>query len=560
MRKACRVALLLMTASAAAAGERYGPIFIDQAPALGNARPGGYHEYRFTIRNESAQQHSVRMDIKSMMVFRTPGENHTARQFIIRPRSSELVSIPQYIGGPGYGMTEAVVTIDGREQREHLEISRVAASDWGNRPEVLIGRDVPQAIVTALLPDPSHGVAIRADVPPRDWSDQWIQYGRYEGALMTPLDWSEMPAAVRNALLHWVAAGGALIFFGAPQQLPLLRAAPDVRQFWAGHHGFGTIAVLGNEPALEEATITELRGLWRRGSGTPQDLGEMNTTMPILDKTAIPVGSMFSLLILFAVAGGPASLIALARKDKRVWIFATLPLLAIITAGVVVGALIVHEGWARIQKTTSLTVLDERSGEAATIGWTGFYTTFPPNGEVRFDYDSEVRPFAYTKDARTDWTDGQRFVSGWIGSRVPSHFAIRKAEARRERVPIRVDGGRVFALNGLGVAITDLQVVLGDAVVYEAKNIPAGKQVMLTNTGKRVYRASKDPAELFGPVAMWHSFYSRVTNEPPEYLQPGTYVAVLEKSPFVEQALEHPSRVVSQSVVIGYIKRSANAG
>jgi hypothetical protein len=560
MRNACFAALLFAIATVAAA-EQYGPIAVDQLPSPVAPPSGGYFEYRFAIRNESAEQHTVRIDIRSITVFRAADETHSSRQFTVRARATEFVRVPQYVSGPNYvGPSEALVTIDGRDQRGRFNVSRSSGADTGGRPEVLIGRNMPQAYVQPILPTFQYGVPLRADLPPGEWSDQWIQYGHYGGALMTSLDWTEMPPPVRNAMLRWVAAGGALIFFGLPPQLPQLRPAPEIRQFQAGHYGFGTIGVLGNEPVLTEAMLEELRAQWHRGNTTPEISEQMNDVMPILDKSAIPVGSMFSLLILFAIAGGPASLIVLARKDKRVWIFGVLPLLAIATAGTVIGALIVHEGFARIQKTTSLTLLDETRGEAATIGWTGFYATFPPNGKVRFDYDSEVRPFFYAKAAHTDWTDGQRFMAGWIDSRVPSHFALRKCEPRRERVPIRIDGGRVFALNGLGAAINDLQVALNDGAMFRAEKIPAGKEVLLTRTGRRVNGAiAKDPSQLFGPPMMWHSFYSRVTSEPEEYLQPGTYVAVLETSPFVEQALEHPSRVTSQAVVIGFMKGNGDA-
>jgi hypothetical protein len=549
------VALLL--AALAAKGEVYGRISIQQLPSLGAMQAGGYSEYRFAIRNETVEQHTVRIDIKSTTIVRTPGEAHTSRQFTIRPLSLESVRIPQYIGGQFYGPSDALVTIDGREQRERLNINRTPGSDWGARAEVLIGRNVPQPYVDSLAIS-RDGVPFRADLPAAEWSDQWIQYGHYDGAMLMARDWMELPPPVRGAMLRWVAAGGALILFGAAEQLPPTRPAAEVRLFPASHHGFGTIVVFEEHPILTPEAAAELRGLWSRASANPGTVERLDDVMPILDKTAIPVGAMFSVLVVFAVVGGPASLIVLARKDKRVWIFGTLPLLAITTAVTVAGALILHEGFARIQKTTTVTLLDELHGEAATIGWIGFYATFPPNDEVRFDYDSEVRPFFPAKDARTDWTDGQRFLSGWIGSRVPSHFALRKCEPRRERVPIRIQGGRVYALNGLGVPIKNLEVALGDGTVFEAQQIAPGKELPLRRSGT-ITGAQKDPALLYGPDAVWHSFAGRVTQESREYLRPGTYIAVLEKSPFVEQALEHPSRVATQAVVIGTMKRSADA-
>ena len=58
---------------------------------------------------------------------------------------------------------------------------------------------------------------------------------------------------------------------------------------------------------------------------------------------------------------------------------------------------------------------------------------------------------------------------------------------------------------------------------------------------------------------MWHSLYGRVSAEQRQFLQPGTYVAVLDHSPFVENALARPTRKESQSVVIGIAKRGSHA-
>src|SRR5436190_90699 len=403
VRGACVIAILFALATIASA-EEYGPIAIEQLPSLGPPRNGAYCESRFLIRNDSAQQHTVRIDIKSM--------------------------------------------------------------------------------VFMMSSDSTSGLPVRADIPPSGWSDQWIQYGRFDGAILTPRDWSETPPPVRAALLQWVSAGGTLIFLGRPDSYPSLRPANEITEFAAGHYGFGTVVFTGNEPLLNEEQAKQLRAQWQRAPQGTQATDQLNASMPILDSNNVPIGAMFSLLIVFAITGGPVSLFALAKKDRRIWIFLTLPLLAIGTAAIVVTALIFSEGGVRVQETTALTLLDEGRGVATTIGWTGIYSTFAPNGKVRFDSTSEVRPFFFAKDAATDWTDGQRFMSGWIASRVPSHFALRKVEARRERMPIRVDGGKVFALNGLGVPIEELHVELENGAIYRAEHIPAGKEVVLKRLGR----------------------------------------------------------------------------
>lgn len=555
MRSACALALLLAFAAIASA-EEYGPITIEQSPSLGVPRSGSYFEHRFAVRNASAEQHTVRIDMRAIVFLATPGQTHTVRQITVGPRSSELLSLPDYVPATGGGAGDATVTIDGREQREHLAVTNHGTSTVDRTAQVLVGQHVQQPLATFLMSGNVYGNVIRADIPPSSWSDQWVQYGRFDGALFTASDWAEIPPPVRAALLRWVSAGGAIIFFGVPDHLPPLRPANEIEQFAAGHYGFGTIVFAGTEPALTESEAKELRAQWLRAPVTVLPGDQVNAVMPVVDGHNVPVGAMFSLLVVFAVTGGPMSLYILAKRDRRIWIFATMPVLAIATAAVVVTVLIFSEGWVRIQKTSTLTLLDEARGEATTIGWTGFYSTFAPNGSVRFDTGSEARPFFFAKDAVTDWTDGQRLVSGWIASRVPSQFALRKVEARRERLPIRIEGRNVFALNGLGVPIEELHVATKDGAVYRAEHVPAGKEVVLTFIGKSAVANPKDPSSLYGPSQTWHSMPGRVKNEVWSYLTPGTYIAAVKRSPFVEPALAHATKSTSDAVVIG---RSAHA-
>jgi hypothetical protein len=213
----------------------------------------------------------------------------------------------------------------------------------------------------------------------------------------------------------------------------------------------------------------------------------------------------------------------------------------------------------RIQKSSSLTLLDEVSGEATTLGWTGLYATLPPDGEVRWDSTTEVRPLGMAHDGHTDWTDGQRFVSGWVGSRVATGFALRKVEPRRERVPLRRQAGHLIALNGLGSDLHKLWVADERGVIHAATNVGAGKEVVLVPTGERIDPGAQDAGHLFGPPSVWPGLYDRFSENPRAALRPLMYVAVTERSPFVEAALAKPTKSLSRGVVVGYIREIADA-
>ena len=49
-----------------------------------------------------------------------------------------------------------------------------------------------------------------------------------------------------------------------------------------------------------------------------------------------------------------------------------------------------------------------------------------------------------------DWTQTQHFTRGWLASRVPAHFHVRKSEVRRERLEWQKVNGGWQIINGLG--------------------------------------------------------------------------------------------------------------
>ena len=553
MRNFAVVACLLF--ALAARGETFGPVTVEARPGLGLYRDGTYFEHRFTAFNPTSEPHSVRVDVAANNAY-DRGKAHASRTVVVAPRSSTIISVPQYVT-THYGGIATDVYVDGNLEGRLESAASYAATD--GRRDLLVGRSVPAETAMLLAPEDSGVNAVRPSVAPSSWSSNWLHYAGLSAAALTPADWNELPRPVQTALLRWVAAGGALVFIGGePPGLPPVRPAAFVEPYRAGHYGFGTLGLLPGkfDPAPVLATVQRtwhtpaLEAFYPFG-GTQ---GQARLPMPLVDDK-LPVKSLFSLLLFFALVGGPVNIWVLAKKERRLWIFWTLPLLAIVTAVILVGSVILGEGWLRVQKSSSLTLLDERIGEAVTLGWTGIYSTLAPDGEIRFDSGSEVRPLFVMTDARTDWTDGQRFVSGWVGSRLPRGFAIRKVEPRRERLPVRREGGQLIAVNGLGAAIDELRVADDTGAIFIARNVPAGKEVVLTPAGSHVSANVADPvAALFAGPTVWSTYYSRVSANPNQILQPNTYVAVVQRSPFVEAALAKPTKTTSEAVIVGVMK------
>lgn len=545
---------LLLFAALTAGAETINDVIIEPRPGVAPLRDGTYFEFRFTVLNPTTDPRKVKISVVGRVYTAdmVPGSTRTV---VVAPRESMVVSIPQYVL-VDYTPREALVDVDGEQGKISLS-GYASSSSYRSGRDILVGRTVPPPIVTALIPaDQEHSVEIRAAISPNSWSSNWLHYSAFSGMILTTADWRELPRPVQGALLRWVAGGGSLTFVGGADGLPPLRPA-SLANVVAGHHGFGTVTLIPpSVPPVE--VIAAIHGTWRvidldtRYMWWGQNLPD-NMPVKLLDDKALPVKSIFSLLVVFAVVGGPLNLWVLAKKQRRLWIFWTLPVLGLLTAVVVIGAVIGNEGWVRIHKSLTLTLLDERIGEASTLGWTGMYATLPPDGEVRFESATEVRPMFAAPDANTDWTEGQRFMGGWIGSRVSSGFAIRKIEPRRERLPLRREGGHLVAVNGLGGDLKELWVADGGAL-YKATNVAAGQEVVLTRTHRALNPNANDPAMLFTAPGVWATYYNRIAANPADVIRPGMYVAVMKRSPFVEPALSNPTTYSSAGVVIGLMK------
>src|SRR5262249_57686222 len=118
----------------------------------------------------------------------------------------------------------------------------------------------------------------------------------------------------------------------------------------------------------------------------------------------------------------------------------TTPAVSLLTIFAVFGYMIVSEGWHGHLRTETLTLLDENSHHAVTIGRTGFYSPLTPGGGLHFSPETELMPQTgsmeeasiYTRGRRPssgsgsscslDWTQAQHLSRGWVNARTPAHF------------------------------------------------------------------------------------------------------------------------------------------
>jgi hypothetical protein len=425
-----------------------------------------------------------------------------------------------------------------------------------------------------MIIDAFNAQFIRADVPTTEWtSSHWMAYTRYDGIVVTREDLAALRRgtndnrAVLQALWQWTEAGGTLIVLGPGSgDLPAAWQRQPIRKDGATTYrvGFGTCVITSDR---NSAKWSEER--WSALSlpcsqtampwSSSRSLFDLNNSFPVVDDLGVPVKGLFALMILFSIALGPINLVVLARKNKRIWMLWTVPALSGVTCLAVFGYMIIAEGWQGHARVGGITILNEADHRATTLGRAAFYSPLTPGDGLRFSDDTEVQmqggdTGTLGSSCTVDWTNGQHLARGWVTARVPAHFMLRKSDPlRRERLNVRREAdGSLGLVNALGADIKTLWVADENGQLYEGGPIAAGERATLTPSRKGKVKG--------WPSNAWRALYSSndwvgsassAVKRPQEHLGPGTYLAVVDGSPFLEQPLRGAAVRASDSVVLG---------
>jgi hypothetical protein len=472
-------------------------------------------------------------------------------------------------------------------------------------PQALDGQ-AGYAIRSAMFSQGGNYEVVSSASDVKDWSTRWLAYSSYDLVFLTADEVRAIAGtAVWSALVRYVECGGCLLVVGpweppagwrphtgtgvwvpalsgtkmvgllsAPHGAgPLValsaRAAegPDLGTYQAG---FGQCLVyrgpkpeLGWKPRHYEH-IHQVCSQTAAALGPPRSATQANHAFPVAANVETPVRPLFLMMLLFAIAIGPVNLYLLARAKRRVWMLGTVPGIALVTCLAVFGTMLAVEGWHARTRTEGLTLLDESSGRASTIGWTAFYTPLTPRGGLHFSADTDLEPQLAGYSSRfgprsVEWTDHeQHLTSGWVTARVPAHFRVRKSEAGRPEhlaVSRGPDGSRTVT-NHLGTGLRRLWLADASGTVYTASDVVAGGTANLEPAG-----AAGGEGEVLRRlfVSDWTNLYDTLTESPQDYLRPGCYLAALEGSPFLEPGLDDAQNRVTNMVVYGILKEPADA-
>lgn len=582
------LALLIICTNTARA-LNYGDVTIQITTNGGSGTSSfGYVDFQATIANTGSVPHNVQLIMPRDTSYGYGNYIRQVSRSVTVPAATaatvSMFQLPLRINGNG-----VTVVIDGQYQRQQLDLPRVnhcQSYHYGGGSSqgccILlsqqIGYDAVNEGAGEMFDIPGRysgdsGLSLAlSEVPVSTWPRNWLSYSRYSGIMLTGDEWQRTGTEVKRAILEYVSCGGSLTVTGPAQLDASVTALETERSSFKTYcPGFGVIHQT-DQTQVSNWTSSDwqtLKTTWLDLSNTlgkTRNVKAANDWFPVIDKLTVPVRGLLLIVLIFAVLIGPANLFVLTRKKRQIWLLWTVPLLSIIASVIVFGYATFAEGWKGFSRTMSVTILDEHTNIASTIGVAAFYCPLTPMDGLHFDYETECTPqvergYGSGRPRSVDWTDDQHLKSGWVSARVPTHFKVRKSQMRREKIVFSGQSDRLEALNGLGVPVKALYYADAQGNLYAAENIQPGAKIQLNRMNETLPDRSSEVyllRNLF--VADWIHAANTMTKEPYKYLRPNSYIAIVTEPLFVEQALKKQASEAIESVIYGISRGVANAG
>ena len=302
------------------------------------------------------------------------------------------------------------MSIDGRRESEVVPVDLTGVGEL--RPSVMIsqnanrkGFNVPASgtttypgtatIPTVTLPQFATPVTISV----AEWSESWLGYSSFDCVVATGDEIRGLPPNVSSALWQYVKCGGTLLVLGSvdvPEAWKVRRH--EIAQIATYYVGYGqclisprdTGAFSNDDWQYLHESCTETQSPFHGDQA--HAAGDANNVFPVVDKLGVPVRGLFLLMLLFVIVIGPLNLFVLSRKKRKIWLLWTVPAISLVTCLAVSAYTVLSEGWSGKARTAGLTILDETSHQATTIGWSAFYSPLTPGDGLHYGYQTELTP------------------------------------------------------------------------------------------------------------------------------------------------------------------------
>jgi hypothetical protein len=461
----------------------------------------------------------------------------------------------------------------------------------------------------------ARGPADVGDPAKRGWAppDNEVYLKAVQGGLsQAPLVERRYPPYIVGPASNWVQPPRPVPSVAVPA--PVGKAPPEARFLLREYEMGLVVALAAGDPfpgTVDEwrgvlNAVGPDRWLWYRRHGMSlirENADYWNFLIPGVG--LVPVTEFCVLITLFMLGIGPLNYWLLRRARRLSLLVATIPLGAAVVTAMLFAYALLADGLGTRVRVRSVTRLDQGRGQAVCWARLSYYAGLAPRQGLTFPEDVTVFPLEYlpvgdalAASLRREliWEQGpqgeeQWFASGWLNSRTPTQFlTVRSRPSRLGLELIRPpgDAGPPRVKNGLGTRIEQLAVCADDRKLYWAEGIEPDQTVALERLtpqaqqklaesswthhpripegmdprsygyrysgvfGVRSYRPPRYGNPALAPPTQQASLLEASlagASRPP--LEPGSYVAVVAKSPEVVLGVAAAREEASYHVILG---------
>ena len=537
----------------------------------------GYVEHRIRITNESHQnRYNVKLVAPAQSYSWGDSIEHIERTVLIDPGVTVNVTLPQPALNLA-GSSQVRVYVNGSDWgTAGLSSIHSGHSGTSAQSSILCSRSINgQAFCDAIgkkfaknnKHTPKYNIT-RSELELPEWSDNWLAYSCYDAILLHASDIAALPTTIREALYQYITAGGVLAVAGTLQMPFGWKGIPNGNHtdYSKYHTGFGQL-LLFKTNEFKNLEVNQMRSLLDAAKATKKPWSSTLTIekaikiFPVVNDMSLPTRGMFLIMLIFAIIIGPVMLIVLARKNKRIWLLWMAPSFSFIVCVLISIYSMFSEGITPSVRIESMTLLNQKTHRAVTIGMLGLYCPLTPSGGLHLSKQTELSSYitrGYNKGSQKsiNWTRDQHLSRGWVSARIPAFFRIRIPETRRERLGITKTENGLQVINGLGADIKELWLHDYDGRWFTLeKELASGAKATLSSTPKPSSHSS-DMRSIY-KANKWTESFNRILDCRSTLVQPNMYIAVLDGAPFMNHGLSGKVNEHSLSYVIGTFQGAA---
>ena len=440
----------------------------------------------------------------------------------------------------------------------------IQAASW-SRPMTAPRRGRGAAPFTARF-----GTAPNVDflLEPGRLPSNWLGFTSLRAVAVGPTAWEQLTPSQKEAVLTWTASGGDLLLVDGTLDTVLSAENRPVNLRTTNeafnNYYFGRIHLVKSSDIDEKGMAPTMSGIaiappytdWTLPANRAMDWGWIagrGFRLPIDGVGGIPTKAYLSMLVLFSVIIGPLNYLYLWRKRQQVLLVLTVPVISLVFIAVLAAYAFLGEGLAVRGRAATFTILDQTTKQAATRASVSLYAGgIAPSGGLTFPSQFAIFPFGsdgvgLRGQTALDLTDSQRFSNGMLQARSPSNFEEIAYGPARERLSIERNGNEFSAINGLGSTVTQLYYREQGHIYALTGTLDAGQKGSLrpgTIKAADIYEDATKYESALNP----EKFKLLVDTQPN-----GTYLAVLEKSPFWDPGVASLEEHSSFHLVLGYV-------